>query len=469
MELADYIRILRKRWILITGTVVIAVVIAGAATALMSPQYKATTQVFVSTSTDNSSASDLSAGNTFTSQRVKSYAQAVTTTSVLQPVIKTLDLPYTVSELAAKVSANAPLNTVILEISATDTDPTRAAAIANAVGETLPKIISDVEKPNAGGTSPVKISTLEAASVPTSPDSPNAKLNLALGLLLGLAIGVGIAILMEVLDTKVRNTRDVEAITDAAMVGGIPMSESKADPGLVVQNDPRSPLSEAFRGLRTNLEFVVAAHPKSVIVTSAMASEGKTTIASNLAIAISQSGSQVLVIDADLRRPRLSEAFGIEGAVGLTDVLIGNADLEDVVQPWGATGNIEVLPSGQIPPNPSELLGGNQMRELINAVEAKYDLVIFDCAPLLPVTDTAVLSKMVGGAVLVGAAGKTHKAQFSAAIKTLHAVGSHLFGVVLTMLPTKGFDAYTYSQYGHYGSYGDIVEPDPSPAADAEK
>jgi capsular exopolysaccharide synthesis family protein len=226
---------------------------------------------------------------------------------------------------------------------------------------------------------------------------------------------------------------------------------------LIVQDDPRSPRAEAFRTLRTNLQFVDAGDggSRSFVITSAMESEGKSSTASNLAIALDNAGHKVIVVDADLRRPKLAQYMGLEGAVGLTDLLIGRADIEDAVQQWGR-GGLHVLPAGSIPPNPSELLGSAAMQSLIQRLENEFDYVLFDAPPLLPVTDAAVLSKSAGGAILVVAAGKTHRSQLSAAVTTLENVGARLFGFVLTMLPAQGPHAYGYQQYG----YGPVYAQD---------
>ena len=193
------------------------------------------------------------------------------------------------------------------------------------------------------------------------------------------------------------------------------------------------------------------------MITSSLPGEGKTTTSTNLAISLSQLGTKVLLVDGDLRRPKVSEYLGIEGAVGLTDVLVGRAELEDVVQQWGTTG-LAVLPAGQIPPNPSELLGSKAMIELIKRCESEYDLVIFDSAPLLPVTDAAILARVTGGAILVAAAGQTHKNQFLGGLKNLINVDAPVLGVIITMLPTKGADSYGYGQYG-YSYYGESASP----------
>lgn len=467
VELKDYIRILRQRWMVIVGFVLVSAIAAGAVSLLTTPQYKATTRLFVSAVSNTDSISDVNSGNTFIQQRVQSYAEAIGTASVLEPVIRSLGLDQTVAELAENVSSAAPLNTVLLEISVTDADPTTAAAIANAIGEQLPIIVDEIEKPDATGDSPVRISTLQPAVVPLSPDSPNLRLNIALGLLLGLALGVGVAVLIEVLDTKIRGTRDIELLTDVSIVGGISYDPDAPKHPLVVRADPKGPRAESFRTLRTNVQFVTIDRRSSFVITSSLPGEGKSTTAANLAITMAQSGSKVLLIDADLRRPKLAEYLGLEGAVGLTDLLIGRVELDDVVQQWGE-GNLFVLPAGQVPPNPSELLGSRRMVELLAQMEEHYDYVIFDSPPLLPVTDAAILSRLTGGAIIVAAAGRTLRTQFSGALKALENVDAPVLGVILTMLPTKGPDSYGYGQYSYaYGYYTSESTLDTESAHDA--
>jgi succinoglycan biosynthesis transport protein ExoP len=229
-----------------------------------------------------------------------------------------------------------------------------------------------------------------------------------------------------------------------------------------VQDDPHSQRSESFRTLRTNLQFLeVEPGPKSFVMTSSIPHEGKTTTSANLAIVIANSGTRVAIIDADLRRPKLAEYMGLEGAVGLSDVLIGKARLSDVLQPWG-DGNLHVLPAGTIPPNPSELLGSSAMPTLLRELEKHFDIVIVDLPPLLPVTDAAIVSNLTRGTLVVVAAGRTQRAELAGAIAALDNVGAPVAGIILTMLPTKGPDAYGYGGYG-YGKYG--YAPDTSSSA----
>jgi capsular exopolysaccharide synthesis family protein len=454
VELSDYIRILRKSWILI---VVLALVgVAGAATIslLQTPKYSAASKVFVSTSSSGS-VSELAQGNTFTVQRVSTYSDLATTPIVLLPVIAELELDTSEGSLARAISVSAPLNTSIIEITVVDDDPVLAADIANATAESLTKVVDRIEAPSVDdATSAVKLTLVQQAVVPGAPVSPNVPLNIALGLLIGIAIGIGLAVLRQVLDTRIRNERDVELVTDAAIIGGIVYDAKAANRPLIVQDDPRSPRAESFRTLRTNLQFLdVGQGGRSFIVTSSIQSEGKSTTTANLAIALADSGVRVLLVDADLRRPKVANYMGLEGSVGLTDVLIGRVALADVVQEWGR-GRLSVLPAGTVPPNPSELLGSAAMGRLITELRSKFDVVLFDTPPLLPVTDAAILSRFVGGVILVVAAGRANRHHLHGAISALENVGSKVSGIVLTMLPTKGPDAYGYGRYGYGYEYG---------------
>nr|BFF16221.1 hypothetical protein GCM10025699_75240 [Microbacterium flavescens] len=174
-------------------------------------------------------------------------------------------------------------------------------------------------------------------------------MNIALGFIVGLALGVGAAVLRSTLDTRIHGSHDVELVTDAPILGGISYDPGAKKQPLIVHADPRSPRAESFRSLRTNLQFVnLESTSRCFVMTSSLPGEGKTTTTSNLAIALAETGATVAVIDGDLRLPRLANTMGLEGAVGLTDVLIGRADLQDVLQPWGR-GTLYVLPAGRIP------------------------------------------------------------------------------------------------------------------------
>jgi len=448
VELREYIRILRRSWILILLALLLGIGAAAGYSLVQTPEYRASAKVFVSTQSAGT-VSDLSQGNSFTQQAVKSYADVVSTPVVLEPVIAQLGLDETAESLAPRVSASAAADTVIIEIAAQDQQAETAAVIANAVAKSFSDVVAQLVPEDTGGQPQVKITTLQEARIPASPVSPRVPLNLALGALVGLALGIAVSVLRSTLDTRIRGERDLRLVTDAPVLGGIAFDPKAKDRPLIVQSDPRSPRAESFRSLRTNLQFLdFGGRARSFVITSAVESEGKSTTTANLAIALSDAGARVAVIDADLRRPKLASYLGLEGAVGLTDVLIGRAKLTDVLQPWG-NRNMFVLPAGQIPPNPSELLGSRTMVTLLKDLEAEFDTVLIDAPPLLPVTDSAVLSKSAGGAILVVSSGRAHRGQVHAAIESLNSVGAEVLGVVLTMLPTKGPDAYGYGQYGY--------------------
>lgn len=452
MELRDYIRILRKGWLLIVLFCLVGIGVAAAYSLTITPQYSSSSKVFVSTSSGES-VSELAQGNSFTVQRVKTYSDLATTPIVLLPAIASLGLNVTSDQLASRVSVAAALDTTIIEITVTQADPVLAADTANAISESLTNAVAEIEKPAAeGATSPVRLTRVQEAQVPSAPISPNVPLNIVIGALIGIAVGLGLAVLRELLDTRIRNERDVLQITEAPIIGGIAFDPKAKERPLIVHVDPRSPRAESFRSLRTNLSFLdVGSRGRSFVVTSSIQSEGKSTTAANLAISLADSGARVLLVDADLRRPKVAEYMGVEGAVGLTDALIGRAELLDIVQPWGR-GKLFVLPAGKIPPNPSELLGSKAMAKLITLFEREFDAIIFDAPPLLPVTDAAILAKSVGGAIVVVAAGRTHRNQLRGAVQALENVGAKASGVVLTMLPTRGPDAYGYGRYGYgYG------------------
>jgi succinoglycan biosynthesis transport protein ExoP len=453
VDLRDYLRILRKRWIIIVAATLLGTAASAAVTIATAPEYEASTLVYIQVQSTGT-VGELAQGSTFIQNQVKSFAEVVGTPRVLDSVITTLDLPDSAVGLAQSVVATAPLDTVNVKISVTRDDPMEAAEIANAVTASFREVVGDITaSTGAVPTSQVTVSVLKDATTPLSPTSPNTPLNIVLGVIAGLAIGLTIAILREILDTRIRGERDVLALTDAPIIGGISFDPGASERPLIVQDDPRSVRAEAFRTLRTNLQFLEAdAGARSFVVTSSIPSEGKTTTAANLAIALADSGAQVVLIDADLRRPKVSDYMGLEGAVGLTDVLIARAELADVLQPWGR-GNLVVLPAGAVPPNPSELLGSRAMNALIKSLESEFDVVILDLPPLLPVTDAALVSKLTRGTLLVVAAGRTHKGEFAGAVSSLANVGANLAGVIITMMPTKGPDAYGYGRYG-YGTYG---------------
>ncbi|WP_413543247.1 polysaccharide biosynthesis tyrosine autokinase [Citricoccus nitrophenolicus] len=456
MDLRDYIRILRNNWLAIVLVTLLGVAVAAGATALTKPSYTARTQIFVAVNSGDS-ASDILQGSSFSEKRVTSYVTLATSPRVLQPVIDDLGLDVSVQSLAETVEATAPPQTVLLNLSTTHQDPARSAEIANAVADSLISTVYEVESTEGEGNPLVDLSVVEDASVPLSPSSPRVALNLALGFVVGAALGVAFALLRTLLDSRIRSREDVERITDAPVLGAFADHKSAEDEPLISIDDQFDPRAESYRQLRTHLKFTnVDGGTQSVVVTSSIPGEGKTTTSCNLGIMLAESGSRVVVIDADLRRPRVAKTLGMEGAVGLSTILSGQIDLEDAIQSWGPDGELDVITSGEIPPNPSELLGSEAMRRLLRQLEGRYDVVLLDAPPLQPVTDPSVLAAMTSGVMLVNRVdGYVHREQLQGGLDSLTSVDARLLGLVLTRVPQKRGTYYAYQ----YAYEADTVEP----------
>lgn len=446
MELRDYLRILRRNWVVVVVFSLVGLLAGGGISILTKATYTAETQLFVAIQSSGT-VQELQQGNTFSQARVQSYVKTVDTPVVLQPAIDALGIDTTSEELAAKVTAKTDVNTVLITIAVDDNSPVQAAAIAEAVASSLIRAVDNLEKPKTGGSSPVSLSIIKPAIAPAAPSAPNTRVNLLLGLVAGLGLGIATSIFRTTLDSRIRGESDLRQVTDIALLGGISFDQDATRKPLVTQAAPQSPRAEAFRQLRTNLQFAnVAGRAKTVLVTSSLPGEGKSTTATNLAIALSQAGRSVCLIDADLRRPMVNEYLGLDRQAGLTTALVGTAEVNDLLQPWGEN-ELYVLTSGQIPPNPSELLGSAEMQQLISRLEQVFDTVIIDAPPLLPVTDAAVLSQHVGGVVLVVGVQKLKRHDLEKSLTALRLVEAKLLGVVLNRLPSKGPDAYEYGYY----------------------
>lgn len=446
MELHDYLRLLRRNWILIVVTALAGLLVGGLASVLTKPTYTADTQLFVSIS-NSGTVQELQQGNSFSQARVQSYVKTVGSPLVLQPAIDSLGLGVSAEELAQHVTAKTDLNTVLISISVDDHSAIQAAAIAQSVSNSLITTIDKLEKPKSGGVSPVSLSIIKPAEAPSAPSAPNTRINLLASLILGLALGIGLALLRSTLDSRIRGELDLKRVTQLPLLGGISFDQDAVKNPLLTQASPQSPRAESFRQLRTNLQFAnVTGNAKSILITSSLPGEGKSTIATNLAIAIAQSGQSVCLIDADLRRPMVSEYLGLDRNAGLTTALVGAAEPNDLIQHWGED-QLYVLTSGQVPPNPSELLGSENMKQLLKELEEAFDSVVIDAPPLLPVTDAAVLSQHVGGVVLVVGSQKVKQHDVEKSLSALDLVEGTVLGTVLNRLPSRGPDSYAYTYY----------------------
>jgi non-specific protein-tyrosine kinase len=305
-------------------------------------------------------------------------------------------------------------------------------------------------------TSVDSVRIVEPAALPDVPVRPRVSLYVLLAAVLGLVLGVCAAFLIEYLDDSVKTPDDIESVTGLSSLGTIMRMASGSSEGsnLVDSGSSRSAIAEAYRVLRTNVDFArVGVAGNVFLITSSNQGEGKTTTSSNLAVMIAESGRQVIAIDSDLRRPSLHKMFGVPNAQGLTNLLLqGDPKIESALQPTRFP-NLRVLTSGPIPPNPSELLASDKMRLVLDRIRGMADLVILDSPPILAVTDPTVLSTRVDGVILVVDAGKTRGEALARSKETITRGGARVLGVVLNRVTSRSGGYYYY--YHYYYNTGD--------------
>lgn len=445
MQLSDFMGVLRTRWAVVVACVVLAVLAATAATVLTTPVYEARARIYLSTERADDAQQQ---GGVFalTSDDLETYVSILNTPAVLNPLRKELGMePGHPINVRAEVTGS----TSILNITARSSDPQEAAQVANEVGPQLGAVAGEFSTLLASSGQKVVSTPIQPAAAPSRPSSPDPVRNIGLGLLAGLVLGVGLAFLRHALDTKVRGEEDIRAHSDAPMLAGLPL-EPTAKGGLVsLEEQPHGRHAEAVRRLRTNLMFVdVTTGRHSFVVTSAVPGEGKTTTAVNLALAMADSGRRTLLVDADLRNPSVARTLGMEGGVGLTTVLLGDAEAHEVIQPWGSAG-LDVLPAGPIPPNPSELLGSAPMEALLTSLVQQYDFVLIDSPPVVPVIDAVVIERLTGGLLMVVGMDRTKKKDLAAAMKQLDTVGARVSGFARNFVAGKGGGDYRYGYHAY--------------------
>lgn len=467
MTLEDLWKLTRRQFVVIGACALAGLLLGFAWMALQPKEYTATAGGYVTAGGGQSIGESYSA-QTLAQQKATAYVTLFTNRRVAQSVIEELDLDTTPQELVTRISATVPPDGVTINVTATGSRPEAARDIADTVvtaaaaeakrmeesGPTRSAVGSDGETREVASQAQVLIQPNESAILPTSPSSPDPARVLPIGLLIGLLIGYGVAAVRHYNDTKVRHTDDVEEVTGTGVLGLLPMSLDLGSERGDIRRTKTFHEREALRKLRTNLRFVDIDHqPRSIVITSAKQGEGKSTVAANLATVLAESGEQVVLIDADLRRSAVARAFDLDGSVGLSQVLARTASLDDALQPCETPG-LEILAAGEIPPNPSELLGSQRMGQLIDQL-AEQSFVILDAPPLLPVTDGALLTRSADGAVLVIAAGKTHKEEVERAAASLAAVNGKVLGAVLNMVSTRKVDRIRYGdvEYGYTKSY----------------
>lgn len=443
MTLIAFLRVLRKRWPTVVVGTVLGLALGALVSAILPRVYVAEARAFVTITAEDSQDGSAYQDSQFALDRVTSYTLLASSPDVLQAAIDELGLSISAAELSRRITVSNPPDTAVLNVQASAEDADQAAELANTVAEALASTIEEVETPDAGTSSLVSVSLTTPAVAPGAPTSPRWPLNLALGLLGGFALGVAWAIGREYLDTTIHSSSQVGELTGSTPLATVPFVASASERPLLALDASNTAL-ESFRTLRSNLRFAdIDNPPRRIVVTSAGAGEGKTTTAQNLAIALAQSGLRVCLVDADLRKPRITDNLGLDGTVGLTDVLAQEYSLEQVLLPWHRA-LLTVLPAGTSPSDPASLLGSQQMSALLDDLSGRYDFVILDTPPTLPVSDAGILAGMTDGALLVVRHGQTRKDHVLSAERALTAVGARVIGTVVTGVPVSRLARSTY-------------------------
>lgn len=420
----------RKLWWVIVVAGVLGAVGAFAYAATQTPLYRATTSLIFAIN-QGSSASDLNQGSVYTQGQMLSFAQLVPSSRVLAPVIEKLDLDITPNDLARSIEVSIPQNTVILRITATTTDPERSAALANAVAVQLIDVAQEVAPKTPEGAATITADIYDDAVAPKYQFTPNKNRDAVLGGVLGGLVGAAAVLLITLLDTRVRNDEMLAQAGGAALLGVVSKSPLLATRGVGVARESLGHTAEEFRRIQSALTYAnVSSRVRVLLITSGSPGEGKSTVSVNLAMTLAAAGNSVLLIDADLRRPRAHEHAGIDGSIGLTNVLLNDVDREVAIKRVADT-SLDILPAGAIPPNPAEILTSAPMADFVESVAQEYDYVVIDSPPVLSVADANLVSPFVDGVILVVDASKTRRAALSKSMKSLQSSGARVLGTVL--------------------------------------
>jgi polysaccharide biosynthesis transport protein len=366
----------------------------------------------------------------------------------------------TISNLtAAENQLNSQINSITGQIRHLDptADAAQLSALSNQEG-VLKQQLAQLQVAGAVASSGLQFVT--PAQAPSSPSSPKPVQDALIGLLIGLVAGIGAAFLRDSLDDTLNSTESVERVSGAPVLAAVPLVPSwkkRESPMVVTVTDPTSPEAEAYRSLRTSLQFARQTRKlRTILVTSPSAAEGKTATLANLGAVFAQAGERVVLVSCDLRRPRLSQFFESEDPAELMSVLLGQQSLDDALRPVPGNDRLWTLGAWAVSPNPTELLSGERMREVLTALEQRFDLVLIDSPPVLPVSDAVILTAYADAVILVVAAGQTRRNELKRTIERFAQTNAPVLGMVLNKVARQN----GYGEYGHtYGYTGVPLTP----------
>lgn len=481
MDLGEYLHVLRRRWWVV---VLVAVLGFGAALGIglaEQPRYQSTIQIAVS-GASNIGGTDEITQHALAAQRALLFSQIAPKDDVVRSAEAELvksspkaltgaDISVSASGPSAQASQNLATQSPFFTVTVTANSARAAQALAATFPAILPAQYSRLNKVPLTSVNDL-LTTVAPASYSSSPSSPNVTRDALIGLAAGLVVGIGIVLLLDVLDTTLRDSADVRQMSDAQVLGVVPREFT--DEQLPAATRPHSRRSEAYRQIRTNVEFAGGDDPPQVIaVTSPGPGDGKSSTSANLALLTSRAGKRaakakrVVLVDADLRKPTIANYFRTDAERGLSDVLAGRAQLSDVLRPVPGE-NLTVLPSGRVPDEPSELLDSPALTGVLNALRDEFDLVIVDTPPVLAVTDALLVSAQADGVIVVTRMRNTTRQALRRAIESIEHVRANIFGLVVNATDEREEKRYGYAYgYGYgYASPGTSDHHDLTATAD---
>lgn len=376
-------------------------------------------------------------------QLVNSYRVLCKTDRVLSQVVQELKLPFSASMLKGMVSVTSQSDTEFIRIYVTSTDPLMAQQIANTVSKVFQKEVADIMKMD-------NVQIIDEALLPVAPSGPNRTQNAQMGVLLGLVVGVGLSFLLELIDQTIRTKEQLQELLAVPMLGMIPRIDGKKAgkkghrkvSGKVHQTNINKYIKDSFSKLKVNVDFsFLESDSRCIAVTSALPDEGKTLVATNLAVSMAAAGHKTLLIDADMRSPSIHGTIDVTNDTGLSDAILLKTDWHKLVQTT-TVPRLSVITAGQKPPNPARVLESKLFLELIKEIKKDYDYIVIDTPPLLPVPDTQIIAPHVDGVMLVIQRGKTKIVHVKQARDILLLANANIIGTVLNGISEKN------NQYG---------------------
>lgn len=428
----------RRQWLVVSLALVLGAMAGGAFAIARQDRYESQSTVYVAAQAVGVDPSAAYNGTLLSQEKVKSYVELLSDSRLTQEVAQRLGGGRDAAWVADHLVATSPTETAILRLTATDDSPQGAQALAAAAADSMLGLIAEIERPlDPGQPPPVIARIVQPATFSADRIAPQPPLNVAVGALAGLLIGVAIVLARRSLDRSVRSSEDLAEATSVPVLGTVARDPRFSERPLPVRTDRQSTRAEAYRQIRTNLQFLGRDRASRVLlVTSARHGEGKSVTAANLALALADSGLRVLLVGADLRRAPTVRLFpDDDDGPGLSLVLAAAVAPEAAIR---SSGDLDLLPAGTLPPNPSELLGSERAREVFTQLRERYDYVLVDTPPSLLLADPAVLSAHVDGVILVARYGSTRSDDLVAAAESLRIGPTPVIGAVLTNTPSAG-------------------------------